>query len=206
MSASPATTDRPPKASKTATPLAAVPSGAGADPAASEQKPALKEFLISPSRTVLREYANSSWHIVVPAGTTAADLHLRFEPFAAISGLLTKGDDVLAITEDDRMAFQMLCVIGTRGHLATCCVINAIELPKVSEKQKDVLPPGYDIRIANSGDREQGFPQGSFIAYRKSDGLILIAEHYFTWEDCQQALLRHAAIREADPHAAAYRY
>lgn len=178
---------------------------ASPEPVAGEAAPP-RHFEIAQGRTALREHTNVDWTCVVPSWVRAEALHLRFEPYASIAGLLTRGDAVLAVTEDDSWIFELRCVIGDRGRLATCAVVKSIEVPTIDPEQEDLLPAGYAIRPANSGDAADGFPPGSWIAYRIADGALMSTSHYMQREECRQMLLKHAAVRREDPHGNVARY
>jgi hypothetical protein len=160
-----------------------------------DEKPA---WSISPEKTQLFEQVANCWSVVVPAGTTAAELHLRPEPFDLIAGMpLTKGDSIRAWTSDEKAIFDLVVVRVSAGR-AWCMLRQELQirLPDDVPGSLGHVPEGYEIVAATMGDTQLGW-----LIRRTADGVLLngaqapILDH----QEALRFLLNHPSVRGQKP-------
>ena len=156
-------------------------------PKATERKP----VIVSPDAMQLAEMRHTDWHLTVPAGVDAVDLHMLSDPWAACAHNMGLGDRLTIVTADDKLLLLGVCVYGNRGTKACVAITDRIELPQLDEAEGSV--PGYSIRRTTSQEQATF---GNWVVVRDEDGHILsYGTKLLSKLDAIQYRDRHPAVR-----------
>lgn len=172
-------------------------SAAAGTRAASAGAPTKPDRVYIPADTLTpRHHRNSDWHVVVPAGITGEDLHLNPAACALISHKLLRGDNLVAITSDDKRLITLVCVMGDMGTTAMCAVTAEFDLSTYQHEDGDSIPAGCGVRMVNAQDcARHGMHPGQWIGVRLEDDHVM-TEGKHSKVAAVEALQQHAAFRD----------